>query len=105
MADKHKFRFIEKPKAKGSKTAIGLAIASALLMIGAFLISFIFQGAGSTTLGAMGLCAFGLSVYGFILGLLGLNQRKVDHRPAFVGALLCGFLAIMWLAVFFVGLK
>lgn len=105
MADKQRFRFIEKPKAKGGKTSILLAILSIVLMMTSFVVSFLFAGAGSTLLGAMGLCAFGLAIYGFVLGLMGLNQKRVDHKLAFIGTLACGFLGIMWLAIYFVGLK
>lgn len=105
MADDRKYRFLNKPVAKDGKLSIGLAVTSGLIMLVSILISFFMEGNGDNVLGALGLCAIGLAFYGFILGLRGLNQKKVDHKLSFIGTVACGLAVILWLAIFFVGAK
>lgn len=85
--------------------SIALAIVSGAVMLASILISFFMAGKGDTILGALGLGAIALAFYGFILGLQGLNQKKVDHRFSFIGTVASGLAVILWLAIFFVGMK
>lgn len=105
MADNQKYRFISKPVAKDGKLSIGLGCVSFLLMLATIFISFFMEGKGDIILGAMGLCAIALAFYGFILGLQGLNQKKVDHKLSFIGTVVSGLAVILWLAIFVVGAK
>ncbi len=105
MSDNRKFRFITKPKASGGKESIALAVVSVVIMAAAVLVSAFMGGEGSVILGALGLCAIGFAIYGFILGLKGLNEKKVDHKLSFIGTLGSGLAGILWLAIFFLGIK
>lgn len=105
MSRKQKFRFTTKPVARGGKLSVILAIASGALMLASMILSFLFEGNGGTILGALGLCAILLAGYGFVLGIRGLNERKADHMYSFIGTVSSGLAVILWLAIFFVGLK
>ena len=105
MADNKRFRVIEKPMAKGGKASIILAGVSLALMLALIIVSFALEGKGDHILGACGLCAIALAFYGFLLGLKGLNERKVAHRLSFIGTVFGGLVVILWLAIFFVGAK
>ena len=105
MADAQKYRFIPKPVAKGGKMSIALAIVSGAIMLVTILLSFFMEGKGDTILGACGLAAIALAFYGFILGLKGLNEKKVAHQYSFIGTVASGLAVILWLAIFFMGIK
>lgn len=105
MANKQKFRFVSKPVARGGKLSIALAVVSGVIMIASMIVSFLYGGNGGSILGALGLCAILLAGYGFVLGIRGLNERKVDHMLSFIGTVTSGLAVILWLAIFFVGLK
>lgn len=105
MADAQKYRFIPKPVAKGGKMSIIMAVVSGVMMLASILVSFLMEGKGDTILGAMGLCAIALAFYGFILGLKGLNEKKVAHKLSFIGTVASGLAVILWLAIFVIGAK
>ena len=105
MSNKQKFRFASRPEAAGGRLSITLAVVSGVIMLASMLVSFIYEGRGGSILGALGLCAILLAGYGFVLGLKGLNERKVDHMLSFIGTVTSGLAVILWLAIFFVGLK
>ena len=105
MSKRQKFRFTSKPSASGGRLSIVLAAVSGGIMIASMIVSFIYEGNGGRILGALGLCAILLAGYGFVLGINGLNERKVDHMKSFIGTVTSGLAVILWLAVFFVGLK
>lgn len=105
MSNKQKFRFVSKPVASGGRLSIALAAVSGGIMVASMIISFIYGGNGGSILGALGLCAILLAGYGFVLGIKGLNERKVAHMMSFIGTVTSGLAVILWLAIFFVGLK
>ena len=105
MADNQKYRFLSKPVAKDGKLSIILGGVSFAIMLASIIISFFMEGKGDNVLGALGLCAIALAFYGFILGLRGLNQKKVDHKLSFIGTVTSGLAVILWLAIFVVGAK
>ena len=83
--------------------SIIMAIVSGAIMLAAVIISYAMEGSGDALLGAMGLCAIALAAYGFILGLRGLNQKRVNHKLAFIGTVASGLAVILWLAIWFFG--
>ena len=105
MAENQKFRFVSKPTAKDGKASIIIAVLSAAVMLAAIMISFANGGQAEVVIGAMGLCAIGLAIYSFLLGIFGLNEKNVDHKLSFIGTIAGGLAAILYLAVFFVGVK
>ena len=105
MAENQRFRVIQKPMAKGAKASIVFAIVSAAVMLASIIASFLLEGKGEHILGAIGFAAILLALYGFILGLKGLNEKKAAHRLSFIGTVASGLAVILWLAIFFVGMK
>ena len=105
MAKKYKYSFTRKNEAKGGKEALVLAGISFAAFLVLIIVSFAFSGNGGTVLGAVGLCAMILAIYGFYLGLKGLSERNAGHRHATIGTLAAGGMSILWLALFLAGVK
>ncbi len=106
MAKKYKYSFTRKNEAKGGKRKRWCLPESLSLLSVLIIVSFAFSGNGGTVLGAVGLCAMILAVYGFgILGLKGLSERNAGHRHATIGTLAAGGMSILWLALFLAGVK
>jgi len=105
LADKQRFRFISKPVAKGGKLSAALSAASAGFMVAAIIISSVMGGEAGTITGGLGFCGTLLAVVAFILGIKGLGEKNVSHKLSFIGSVAGGLAAILWLAIFFVGIK
>lgn len=102
---KFKYSFAPDANAKGGVEAtIAAGVSLAFLLITAF-VSFAFEGNGGTFLGAMGMFSFLLSAYGFYLGIKSFSERHVNHRYSIIGSLASGILAVLWLALFLVGIS
>ncbi len=105
MAKKYKYSFTQKNESKEGLEALifaGISFASFLILS---ILSFAFLGGGGTVLGAVGLVAMLLALYGCYLGLKGLARRGMRKRYAASGTICAGVVAILWLAVFLVGVK
>lgn len=101
---KFKYKVLKKKhSARGILSSV-LAGISLLLFLASLFCSLVFHGNGGLYLGAMGLIAIVLSVYGFILGLQSLGERERDLLYCKVGALGNGVLMVVWLALFLMGL-
>ena len=101
-----KFRYSFAPDANakgGVAAAVSAGVSLALLLITA-VISFAFEGRGGVYLGAIGLFALLLSGYGFYLGIRSFSEKHVNHRYSIIGSLSSGVLAVLWLALFLVGI-
>ena len=105
MAKRYKYSFSGKNEAKGGTEAIVLAAVSFAAFLVLAIVSFAFSGAGGTALGAVGLFAMILAVYGFYLGLKGLSERNTGHKYATIGTIAAGGVSILWLALFLAGVK
>lgn len=105
LADNQKFRFISKPSAKGGKLSVVLSAASAAFMVAAIIISSVKGGEAGTVTGGIGFCGTLLAAVAFVLGIRGLGEKNVSHKLSFIGSVAGGLAAILWLAVFFVGIK
>lgn len=106
MAKKrYKYAFAKRRHSqKGIVSSIFAGISFGLFCISA-LCSLAFHGNGGMYLGALGLAAIGLSVYGFILGLKSFSERNRDPLFCKIGATTNGFLMIIWLALFLAGIS
>lgn len=105
MAKRYKYSFTRKNEAKGGREALVLAGISFAAFLVLIFVSFAFSGNGGTILGAVGLFAMILAVYGFCLGLKGLSERNTGHRYAAIGTIAAGGVSILWLALFLAGVK
>lgn len=102
---KFKYSFAPDANAKGGVEATAAAAISLVLLLIAAIISFAFEGKGGTFLGAMGMFSFLLSAYGFYLGIRSFTEKNVNYRYSIVGSLASGVLAVLWLALFLVGIS
>lgn len=99
---KYNYNFIRK-QSKGGRSAIVMAGVSFGLFLLDAVLSFVFGGAGGAVLGAVGLFAMLLAVYGFYLGMKSFSEEQVSHRRSIVGSVSCGIIAVGWLALYLVG--
>lgn len=56
-------------------------------------------------LGALGILALGLSVFGFILGLKSFSEQNRAFLYSKVGSVANGVLMVIWIALFLVGIS
>lgn len=105
MAKKYKYSFSRTNEAKEGKEALVLAGVSFAAFIVLTIVSFAMSGKGGVALGAVGLVAMLLAVYGCCLGLKGLASENTGHRLAAMGTISAGVMSIVWLALFLVGVK
>lgn len=101
---KFRYSFAPDANAKGGVAATVSAMVSLVLLLGAALVSFAFEGRGGVYLGAVGLFSLLLSAYGFYLGIRSFSEKHVNHRYSIIGSLSSGVLAVLWLALFLVGI-
>lgn len=106
MAKKrYKYAFTKQKHSQDGKiSAIFAGISLGLFCISG-LCSLVYHGKGGLYLGAVGLAAMGLSVYGFILGLKSFSEKKRDQFYCKIGAVANGTLAVIWLALFLLGIS
>ena len=82
MANEKRYRFLKKTVPREGKIAVSLAGISALLM------------------------ALALSGYGFHVGLNALQKSAgTSSRITIMGTLAAGVVTVIWLGIFFIGLR
>ena len=101
---KFKYKLLKKKHSPKGVLSSVLAGVSLLLFFAAVFCSLVFHGNGGLYLGAMGLIAIALSVYGFLLGLKSFGDKERDLFYCKVGALGNGVLMVIWLALFLAGI-
>ena len=97
----------KKTKKKHTKDGIIssiLALASFLLFAGACICSMVLRGKGGLYLGAMGILAMGLSIYGFLLGLKSFSEENRNFLYSKTGSVANGILTVIWLTMFLIGI-
>lgn len=67
--------------------------------------SLLLHGKGGIYLGAMGLLAMGLSMYGFVLGLKSFSEKNRNLFWCKIGAVGNGILMVAWLSLFLIGIS
>ena len=90
--------------AKGVVSTACAGISFGILCV-ASLCSMAYHGNGGIYLGAMGLAALGISIYGFIMGLRSFSEKHKNQRFCKIGAMANGVIMVIWLALFLVGLS
>ncbi len=105
MKKNHRFSVVNKKETKQDKLSIVLAVVSASALLFCIIASVAFGGKGGTFLGAVGLAAALLALYGCVLSFRTLYQKRRGSRLLYVSAVLNGVLFILWMAVFLSGLK
>lgn len=103
MGKRFKYTFARKRQSEGGITSSVMALISVLLFFIAAILSFAFQGKGGLYLGAIGLVAIGVSIYGFIIGLKSFSAENRSYTYSKVGAISNGVLMVGWLGLFLIG--
>ena len=103
MGKRYKYTFARKKQSEGGITSSVMALISVPLFLTGAVLSFAFQGKGGLYLGAMGLVAIGVSVYGFITGLKSFSKENRAYTYSKVGAIANGVLMVGWLGLFLIG--
>lgn len=105
MAKKYKYSFAGKKEVREGRGAIVLAALALALFLISITISYLSEGNAGQAAGAAGLFSILCSAYGFCMGISALKSRQKGHGLAAAGAITSGITAILWLAVFLMGLK
>lgn len=105
MQRRHKFSSSRKPVLNESKWSIALAVVSAAAFLFCIIVSAVAGGSGASYIGAVGLASALLALYGCVLGIQGLSKAKTEYKRSYTGAILCGVIFVIWLAVFLSGIK
>lgn len=106
MANEKRYRFLKKTVPREGKIAASLAGLSALLLVLGAFISFLKGGNAGPVVGALGIMALCFAGYGFHVGLAALqNHTGTSSRITIIGTLAAGVVTVMWLGIFFIGLR
>lgn len=100
-----RYYVVKKQESKTGKFAVILAIVSAAAFVYCIFDSAFRGGEGLTYIGAIGLAAMLIALYGCILCFKELHRKKKGTRLLFAGAILCGTLFMVWAAAFVAGIK
>ena len=105
MAKRFKYTSRIKPEAKGGMAALLMAALSIFLLLIAVIISYVFLGQGGDLLGAIGLVGLLLSVVGFFIGIKSFAEKEKSHRYSTIASMANGIIAVVWLALYLVGIR
>lgn len=106
MAKKrYKYAFSKKKHStRGIISSVFAGISLGLFCI-ASISSLAVHGKGGMYLGAIGLAAICISVYGFVLGLKSFSEKNRELLFCKTGAVGNGILMVIWLALFLTGIS
>lgn len=105
MKKNHRLSVVDKKETRQDKFAVLLSVVSGLAMVFCIVMSIVYKGKGGTYLGAVGLAAALLALYGCVLSFRTLYRKRRGSRLLYTGAIMGGVLFILWMAVFLSGLK
>ncbi|MCI1328373.1 MAG: hypothetical protein LKG53_05135 [Lachnospiraceae bacterium] len=100
---KNKYTFIKKV-APAAKESLILSTVSLGLLVADVIISCAMKGNGGALLGAIGLFAMLVAMYGFYLGIRAISDRGTNYLITALGTIFAGIMSIIWLGVFFLGM-
>ena len=100
---KNKYTFIKKV-APAAKESLILSTVSLGLLVADVIISYAMKGNGGALLGAIGLFAMLVAMYGFYLGIRAISDRGTNYLITALGTIFAGIMSIIWLGVFFLGM-
>lgn len=102
---KYKYSFApDAQSGNGVFATVAGAVSLALFLV-VCILSLLRGGDANAAVGAIGLFGFLFSVYAFIVGIRSLREKKVNHRFCIVGSIASGIMSVIWLALFFGGIK
>lgn len=103
MANEKKYKFAEKSHAQGGIWSLSLGGAALFLLGVASVISAVARGEAGISIGAVGLVAMLLSVYGFFIGMRSFREPGASTLFPVLGSLVSGITSVLWLAVLLMG--
>lgn len=103
MAKRYSYSFAKKRQSEEGITSTIMAGLSLLLFLIASTVSMLCEGNGGLYLGAIGLIAICVAVYGFGIGLKSFSQEERSYKYSKIGALMNGVIMVGWLALFLTG--
>ncbi|MFT4145122.1 MAG: DUF6142 family protein [Mobilitalea sp.] len=90
-----------------AKTGVAAAIVGVVSVIGFLTLSIlsgVAGGHGGFVIGIIGILLFALSVFGFVLSYRTFQKKDIFYRFPIIGALLNGFMSILMLALYIIGI-
>lgn len=105
MKNNYKFSVIDKKEKKEGRLSVILSLISAAAFAFCIIAATVQKGQGAAYIGAIGLAAALFALYGCVLSLRRLFERKKGSKLLYLGAILGGVLFILWMAVFLSGVK
>ncbi|MCH1982597.1 hypothetical protein MCG98_08455 [Ruminococcus sp. OA3] len=105
MAKRYRYKLALEEEAEGGRAALWMAAISGLLFLAAVLISFVLAGKAGIYVGTLGLTGILMAAAGFITGLGSFKEKHKNHRSSTAGSLINGVLAVLWLALFLIGVS
>ncbi len=81
-----------------------IGILSVLGILAASILSGINNGQGGIGLGVAGIGLFALSVFGFVLSYKAFQKKDIFYRFPIIGAVLNGFMTILLLVIYILGI-
>jgi uncharacterized membrane protein YadS len=100
---KNKYTFIKKV-APAAKESLIFSAASLGLLILDILLSCAMNGNGGAILGAIGLFAMLVAMYGFYLGVRAVSDRGTNYLITALGTIFAGIMSIIWIGIFVLGM-
>lgn len=101
---KNRYTFIKKVAPAAKESLIFSALSLALLVLD-IVISCVMKGSGGAILGAIGLFAMLVAMYGFVLGLRAISDRGTNYLITALGTIFAGIMSILWIGIFFLGMQ
>lgn len=105
MKNRRRYSVARKPVSKDSRFSVILASVSAAALLFCIIASALSGGSGALYIGAVALASALLALYGCIVGIKELAAAKKEYKRSYVGAIFGGVIFVLWLAVFFTGVK
>ena len=101
---KSRYTFLKKV-APGAKESMVLSSVSLGLFLLSVLLSYALGGSGGAFLGAIGLFALLVAIYGFLMGLRAISAHGTNHMVTALGTIYAGIMCVVWIGLFFLGLS
>ena len=100
-----KFSVINEKEVVNGKTSIALAVISAALLAICIIVTILNSGEAPSYTGSIGLGAILLALYGCIISIKDLSERKNRMKITYFGAIFAGVMFLVWVTVILAGIK
>jgi hypothetical protein len=90
-----------------AKTGVAATIVGGVSVLGFLTLSIlsgVAGGQGGLVIGIIGILLFALSIFGFVLSYRTFQKKDIFYRFPIIGALLNGFMSILMLVLYIIGI-